>query len=59
MSTNWEDAEWRAEFLEMKSHKPEVAKLLMEGPKNFLQEIRLGSLHAEYKRLGGKKRHLV
>ena len=55
MTTNWEDAEWRAEFLEMKSHKPEVARLLMEGPKNFLQAIRLGSLHAEYKRLGGNK----
>tara|TARA_Y100001968_G_C19353664_1_gene716048 strand:+ start:164 stop:364 length:201 start_codon:yes stop_codon:yes gene_type:complete len=55
MSTNWEDTEWRKDFLEMKTHKPHDAKLLMEGPKNFFQAIHLGSLHSEYKRLGGAK----
>ena len=32
MSTKWDDTSWQEEFLEMKTHKPEVVRLLMEGP---------------------------
>ena len=38
----------------MKAHKPEDVKLLMEGPRGFLDAMKLGSLHEEYKQL--KKR---
>ena len=30
MSTKWDDTSWQEEFLEMKTHKPEVVRLLME-----------------------------
>jgi len=55
MSTKWDDTSWQEEFLEMKSHKPEVVRLLMEGPRGFKDAWQLGSLHEEYKRL--KKRY--
>ena len=35
MSTKWDDTSWQEEFLEMKAHKPEVVRLLMEGPRGF------------------------
>ena len=51
MSINWQDNSWQKEFLEMKAHKPEIIKLLIEGPRGFLEAWRLGSLHEEYKQL--------
>ena len=54
MSTKWDDTSWQEEFLDMKAHKSEDVKLLMEGPRGFLDVMKLGSLHEEYKRL--KKR---
>ncbi len=51
MSTNWKDNSWQEDFLDMKSHKPADVKLLLEGPEGFLQALKLGALHEEYKRL--------
>ena len=51
MTTKWDDTSWQQEFLEMKSHKPYVVKLLTEGPKGFRDAWRLGELHEEYKML--------
>ena len=51
MSTKWNDSSWQQDFLEMKAHKPEDVKLLIEGPKGFIDAWKLGSLHEEYKRL--------
>ena len=54
MSTIWDDTSWKEEFLELKTHKPDVVRLLIEGPKGFKDAWQLGALHEEYKRL--KKR---
>ena len=54
MRTKWDDTSWQEEFLRMKTHKPEVVKLLIEGPKGLRDAWQLGALHEEYKRL--KKR---
>ncbi len=51
MNTNWEDTSWQEEFLGMKAHKPSEVKLLIEGPKGFIEAWKLGTLHEEYKRL--------
>ena len=51
MSTKWDDTSWQEEFLEMKTHKSEVVRLLMEGPRGFPDAWQLGALHEEYKRL--------
>ena len=56
MSTKWDDTSWQEAFLEMKAHKPDVVRLLMEGPRGFKAAWQLGSLHEEYKRL--KKRYV-
>ena len=45
MSTDWQDTSWQEEFLDMKAHKSEEVKLLMEGPRGFLDAMQLGSLH--------------
>ncbi len=55
MSTKWDDISWQKEFLEMKAHKPEVVRLLMEGPRVLRDAWQLGSLHEEYKRLKKRK----
>ena len=55
MSTKWDDTSWQEEFLEMEAHKPDVVRLLVEGPRGFRDAWQLGSLHEEYKRL--KKRY--
>ena len=55
MSTKWDDTSWQEEFLEMKTDKPQVVRLLMEGPRGFRDAWQLGALHEEYKRL--KKRY--
>ena len=54
MGTKWDDTSWQKEFLEMKAHKPEEVRLLLEGPRGLRDAWQLGSLHEEYKRL--KKR---
>ena len=54
MSTKWDDTSWQEEFLEMKTHKPDVVRLLMEGPRGFRDALQLGVLPEEHKRV--KKR---
>ena len=51
MSTKWDDTSWQREFLNMKSHSPSDAKLLMGGVKGLKGAWRLGVLHVEYERL--------
>ena len=51
MSTKWDDTSWQEEFLEMKTHKTGVVRLLMEGPRAFRDAWQLCALHEEYKRL--------
>ncbi len=55
MSSNWKDTSWQEEFLEMRAHKPSDIKLLIEGPKGFMDAWKLGVLHEEYKRLKNNK----
>ena len=47
MSTKWDDTSWQEEFLEMKIHKPEVVRLLMEGQREFRDAWQLVALHEE------------
>ena len=47
--TKFDDTSWQKEFLEMKSHSPSDAKLLMGGVKGLRDAWHLGSLHEEYK----------
>ena len=54
MITKWDDKSWQKEFLNVKSHSPSDAKLLMGGVKGFKDACRLGVLHVEYEKL--KKR---
>ena len=49
--TSWSDKSWQKEFLNMKSHYPSDAKLLMGGAKGLKGAWRLGVLHVEYERL--------
>ena len=51
MTTKWEDKSWQKEFLNMKSHSPADAKLLMGGLKGSKDAWRLGVLYVEYERL--------
>ncbi len=55
MSTKWNDKSWQKEFLNMKSHSPADAKLLMGGVKGLKDAWRLGVLHVEYERLKKKQ----
>jgi hypothetical protein len=55
MSTKWDDKSWQKEFLNMKSHSPADAKLLMGGVKEFKDAWRLGVLHVEYEILKKKQ----
>ena len=54
MTTKWNDKTWQKDFLNMKSHSPSEAKLLMCGVKGLKDAYRLGVLNVEYERL--KKR---
>ena len=45
------DKSWQKDFLNMKSHSPSDAKLLMGGVKGLKDAWRLGVLHVEYERL--------
>ena len=49
--TKWDDKSWQKDFLNMKSHSPADAKLLMGGVKGLKDAWRLGVLNQEYKRL--------
>ena len=51
MPNKWNDKSWQKDFLNMKSHSPSDAKLLMGGVKGFVDAWRLGVLHVEYERL--------
>ena len=45
------DKSWQRDFLNMKSHSPSDAKLLIGGVKGLKDAWRLGVLHVEYERL--------
>ena len=51
MRTKWDDKSWQKDFLNMKSHSPADAKLLMGGVKGLKDAWRLGVLRVEYERL--------
>ena len=51
MSTKWDETSWQKDFLNMKSHSPSDAKLLMGCVKGLKDPLRLGLLHVEYERL--------
>ena len=55
MRTKLDDNSWQKDFLNMKSHSPLDAKLLMGGVKGFKDAWRLGVLHVEYERLKKKQ----
>tara|TARA_B100000242_G_scaffold2265_1_gene1333 strand:+ start:758 stop:937 length:180 start_codon:yes stop_codon:yes gene_type:complete len=49
--TQWNQKSWQREFLNMKSHSPSDAQLLMGSVKGLKDAWRLGVLHVEYERL--------
>ena len=51
MSTKLDDTSWQKDFLQMKSHSPSNAELLIGGVKGLKDTWRLGVLHVEYERL--------
>ena len=51
MSTKSDDNIWQKKFINMKSHAPSDAKLLMGGVKGLKDAWRLGILQVEYDRL--------
>ena len=51
MTSKWDDPSWQKDFLNMKSHSPSDAKLLMGGVKGLKDALHLGFLHVEYKRI--------
>ena len=51
MTNKWNDKSWQRDFLNMKSHSLEDAKLLMGGVKGLEDAWGLGVLHVEYERL--------
>ena len=55
MSSKWDDTSWQKDFLNMKSHSPSDAKLLMGGVKGLKDAWRLGVLHVEYEKLKKKQ----
>ena len=55
MSRKWNDKSWQRDFLNMKSHSPSDAKLLMGVVKGLKDAWRLGVLHVEYERLKRKQ----
>ena len=55
MSSKWDDTSWQKDFLNIKSHSPSDAKLLMGGVKGFKDAWRLGVLHVEYEKLKKKQ----
>ena len=55
MSSKWDDTSWQKDFLNLKSHSPSDAKLLMGGVKGLKDAWRLGVLHVEYEKLKKKQ----
>ena len=55
MSSKWDETSWQKDFLNMKSHSPSNAKLLMRGVKGMTDAWRLGVLHVEYEKLKKKQ----
>ena len=55
MSSKWDDTSWQKDFLNMKSHSPSDAKLLIGGVKGLKDAWRLGVLHVEYEKLKKKQ----
>ena len=55
MTNKWNDKSWQNDFLNMKSHSPADAKLLMGGVKGLKDAWRLGVLNVEYERLKKKQ----
>ena len=55
MNSKWDDTSWQKDFLNMKSHSPSDAKLLMGGVKGLKDAWRLGVLHVEYEKLKKKQ----
>ena len=55
MTNQLNDKSWQKDFLNMKSHSPSDAKLLMGGVKGLKDAWRLGVLHVEYERLKKKQ----
>ena len=55
MSNKCDNKSWQKDFLNMKSHSPSDAKLLMGGVKVLKDSWRLGVLHVEYERLKKKQ----
>jgi hypothetical protein len=55
MTDKWNNKSWQIDFLNMKSHSPADAKLLMGGVKGLKDAWRLGVLHVEYERLKKKQ----
>jgi len=51
----WDNKSWQKDFLNMKSHSPADAKLLMGGVKGLKDSWRLGVLYVEYERLKKKQ----
>tara|TARA_B000000609_G_scaffold139842_1_gene117694 strand:- start:92 stop:274 length:183 start_codon:yes stop_codon:yes gene_type:complete len=49
--TKWDDKSWQKDFLNIKSHSPADAKLLMGGVKGLKDAWRLGVLDVKYERL--------
>ena len=50
-----DETSWQKDFLNMKSHSPSDAKLLMGGVKGLKDAWRLGVLHVEYEKLKKKQ----
>ena len=51
MTKKWNNKSWQKDFLNMKSHSPADAKLLMGGVKGLKDAWRLGVLRVEYENL--------
>ena len=51
MTNKWNDKSWQKDFLNMKSHSPADAKLLMGGVKGLKDAWRLGVIQIEHERL--------
>ena len=55
MTNKQNDKSWQKDFLNMKSHLPLEAELLMRDVKGLKDAWRLGVLHVEYERLKKKQ----
>ncbi len=51
----WNEQFWQKDFLNLKSHSPADAKLLIGGVKGLKDAWGLGFLHVEYERLKKKQ----